>query len=100
MTIFDNPSDFICASTTVKEKIARLQLINTTLEEMALKAAGSSDIANYSINSGQSQVNIAYRSPQGLADAITSYETLLQRLINQVSRERVVRLMPAQGGNR
>ena len=82
--VYDNPVDYLnSAGSDLKTRITRLTTIITNLENATVNLGSGGAIQNYSFNDGQSQINTNYRTLKDLTDAILSFETLRERLINR-----------------
>lgn len=95
---FDSADIYINQGIDVRAKIARINNIITALEDSALKAAASGNVSEYSLDDGQTKIRTVYRNAEDVASAITAFETVRQRWINQLNG-RQVRLVDSKNFN-
>ena len=99
MVIYNSAAIYIDSATTLQEKITKIDAIITALEDTALKAASTGDITEYTLDDGQTKINTIYRGAADVERAITSFERIRQRYINQLNG-RIVRLVDGKNFNR
>src|SRR5688572_712849 len=90
--IFDSAALYIETATTLQGKIQKIDAIIAALETAALKAAGTGNITEYTLDNGQTKIQTMYRSPEAVQSSINAFEKIRQRYINQLNG-RVVRLV-------
>ena len=95
---FDSADIYINQGIDVQAKIARLNNIIKALEDSALKAAASGNVSEYSLDDGQTKIRTVYRNAEDVASAISAFETVRQRWINQLNG-RQVRLVDSKNFN-
>lgn len=88
MVVYDTAASYIGSCTTLQAKITAIDAIITALETQALTAAGQSDISEYSLDDGQTKIKTVYRNAMDVANAITAFETIKHRYINQLTGRR------------
>jgi len=86
---FDSADIYINQGIDVRAKIARINVIITALEDSALKAAANGSVSEYSLDDGQTKIRTVYRNAAEVANAITAFETIRQRWINQLNGRQV-----------
>lgn len=89
MTIFDSADIYINQGINVREKITKIEAVITALEDSALKAAANGSVSEYSLDDGQTKIRTVYRNATEVANAITAFETIRQRWINQLNGRQV-----------
>lgn len=88
---------YIKSASTMLERINRIDQIILALELQVVNvAAGNSDIEEYSIDDGQVKIKTIYRSVDSITKAIHGFETLKNKLLNQLNG-RVTVLRPFSG---
>ena len=85
MVYFDSADIYINGGINLQDKITRLNAIITALEDSALKAAANGNISEYSLDDGQTKIRTVYRNAADVANAISAFETIRQRWINQLN---------------
>lgn len=85
-----------CEANTIR--LEQIEAIITALYTALLESVGKAGIKKYKIDSGQSIIETEYRSPAAIKNDIEALEAIKQRLFNQCSRTRKVRLNPAKFG--
>jgi hypothetical protein len=86
---------YIIDSTSLKERYDRITSIITALETQQLLEAGKSGVVSYSLDDGQTRISTQYRSPDQIMKAIEAYEKIRERILNQITGTRIVRLADA-----
>lgn len=87
---------YIIDSTSLKQRYDRIVSIITALETQQLAMVGNSDVVSYSLDDGQTRISTNYRNPDQVAKAITEYEKIAERILNQITGTRIVRLADAK----
>ena len=87
---------YIESSASLKEKIARYDIIIAALCAQSTIAAAGSDISEYEINDGQVKIKTIYRSVTAISDAILKFEALRGRALNKLNGA-VLILRPVRG---
>jgi len=64
---------------SVKDRIAAIESIISSLYAAAAQAAEGEAITQYSLNDGQTIISSTPKSAKGVADSITAWEVLLNR---------------------
>lgn len=95
MVYYDSCGVYVQSQTTLAAKIAAIDAIIAALENSALLAAGSEGVSEYQLNDGQTIIKQVYRGTAGISRAITDFETIKQRYINQL-QGRMVRLVDSK----
>lgn len=76
---------YIESKTTMRAKIKAIDAIINKLEEVALVAAESGYIEDYSLDDGQTKIKAVYRTAEQVEASIQAFERRKQRLINKVN---------------
>ena len=98
MVYYESAALCIESATTLQAKIQTINTIITALEGAVLKAVGTADIEEYSLNDGQTVIKTVYRSTKEVIDSIGNLEFIKQRYVNQLNG-RVTRLMDSKSLN-
>lgn len=83
--VYDSAYIYIDGGINLRDKITRIDAIITALEDSALKAAASGNISEYSLDDGQTKIKTVYRNATDVSNAISAFETIRQRWINQLN---------------
>lgn len=84
MSIFyESPRMYIQSSTTIKDKICRIDSLITALEDAAIAAASGEDIAEYSLDDGQTKIRAVNRSALEIKQSIMAFEQMRQMYIQR-----------------
>ena len=88
---------YIDSAQSLIERVERINTIIFSLEtRMVEVGAGNSTTEEYTIDDGQTKINTIYRSPESIARAISLYEKLKQKALNNLNGRGMV-LRPARG---
>jgi hypothetical protein len=87
---------YIIDSASLKERYDRIVAIIAALENQQLLDVGKSGILSYSLDDGQTRISTQYRSADQIMKAIESYERIKERILNQITGTRIVRLADAK----
>jgi hypothetical protein len=74
---------YIESKTKLLDKITAIDAIISALETVALKAAATGNVQEYSLDDGQTKIKTMYRSPAEVEASITAFERIKQRYINE-----------------
>lgn len=88
--------EYIIDSVGLKERYDRICAIITALENQQIAAVGNSDVISYSLDDGQTRISTNYRSALDIQKAIEGYEKIKERILNQITGTRIVRLADAE----
>jgi hypothetical protein len=86
---------YIESCTSLKAKIAAIELIQEALLTSALKAASKGAVSQYSLNDGQTTISATYRNAKEITESYNSFEAIKQMFLNRL-RGRVVRLIDSK----
>ena len=95
MAHFDSEQLFIDSRTDMAAKIDAIDLIIAALLTLASGAAGKDDVAEYSLDDGQTKIRTSFRGMSSILKAIKDYEQLRQQYLNRLN-SRVVRLVDSK----
>lgn len=88
---------YIESATSLQERLARIDAILLALENRMIDSgAGTSNKESYSLDDGQVKISTQYRSIEEIANAITAFEKLRERILNKLNGRGMV-LRPARG---
>lgn len=92
MDNYDTIYDYIRCS-DVGTKIDRIKAIIDALEDQLLQAAGTSDIEEYILDTGQSRIRTTYRDPKKIEELINLLTRRLIKIENRcvIGRQMVLR---------
>lgn len=85
MVIYDSAQIYIDSATSLKEKVARIDVIIDALLTTATKAAAGDNISEYSLNDGQTQIRTTYKGADQVFESIRTFERLRQMYINRMN---------------
>lgn len=86
---------YIIDSTSLKERYDRINNIINQLELQQISLISNSGIVSYSLDDGQTKIQTSYRSADQIAEAIRQYEKIKNRIADQITGSRIVRLADA-----
>jgi hypothetical protein len=92
MVEYDSAEIYIQSKTTLREKIAVIDAIISTLEATALKSAGTDNQQEYWFDDGQTKIKLIYTGASAVFRAIQDFERLRQMYVNRLNG-RMVRLV-------
>jgi len=76
MVIYQSFEQYIQSSTTIQDKIAKLDLVIDKLLDTALTSAGTDNYLEYSIDDGQSKVSTKYKGTDAVMRSVKAFEQL------------------------
>lgn len=89
---YDSAGIYIQSATTLEAKIVKIEAIITALEDIALTAAGTGNIDEYSLDDGQTKIKSTYRNTTEILEAIMGFERVRQMYVNRFNN-RMFRLV-------
>ena len=89
MIIYDSSDIFIRSAADNKAKIVRIDAIIVALEDTMLKAAGTANFDEYSLNDGQVIIKTTYRNTEDVIKSIKSLEAVRQMYVNRLNGRHV-----------
>ena len=87
--IYSCSKTYLESAASVKEKVAKLDLIISAMYDAAERAAVSGEIEEYLIDDGQSKIKNVYRDVGSIVNAIVGYEKLRQMYYNRLIGRKV-----------
>jgi hypothetical protein len=98
---FDSAYIYITSVTDTKARLAKIRQVINALLDLQISAALNENIAEYSLDDGQTKIKMNYRSAADIAMAITDLQRIEQTYLNQLNG-RVSRLVDGKNftGNR
>lgn len=84
MVVYDSAANYVNSCTTLEARIAAIDNIISSLLTTALTAVGKGDIAEYSLDDGQTKIKTMYRSADEITKSIEGFEKIKQAYINQL----------------
>ncbi len=85
MVTYDSSDIFIQSATTLKAKIVRIDAIIVALEDTMLKAAGTGNLEEYSLDDGQVRIKMTYRNTEEVIKSISDLEKIRQMYVNRLN---------------
>jgi len=85
MVTYDSTDICIQSETTLAAKIAKIDAIIVALEDTMLKAAGTGNLEEYSLNDGQVIIKTTYRNTEEVIKSITDLEKIRQMYVNRLN---------------
>lgn len=92
MVYYDSAYKYIDCASTLRDKIAKIEIIISALEDTALKAAANDNITEYSLNDGQTIIRTVYKGADAVLASIQAFEKIRQMYINRLNG-RMIRLV-------
>lgn len=80
-----NASEYIQTAKSIKERIKKLDQIIDGLMTVSIEQIENSGKASYSLNDGQTTINVSFRSGSEITAAIRKYEQLKNSYINKLN---------------
>lgn len=96
---FDSADLYIESATSLKDKVAKIDIVITALLATAAKSAANAHITSYSIDNGQTKINAEYAGTAAVFESIKGFETL-REYYKQKINGRVFRMMDGKNFNR
>lgn len=82
---YDNAAIYIEETADLLIRIQRITAVIAALETNMLTSAATGSISEYSLDDGQTKIRTVYRDTIQVAAAITGFERIKQRYINQLN---------------
>ncbi len=89
---YDSAAIFIQTAKCLEDKITKIDLIITALEDIAITGAGTDNLDEYELNDGQIKIKTSYRGVDAIAKSINEFERIRQRYVNRLNG-RITRLV-------
>lgn len=99
MPIYDSAYIYISTSTSLRDRIVKIDQVIDALHETMLKAATNDNISEYSLNDGQTTIRTMYRGIDQIEKSIMGLERIKQMYFNQLNG-RVIRLVDSKNFRR
>lgn len=93
--IFLSEKLFIDSAKDMEDKVNKIDLIIAALLDLATDSAGKDDVAEYTLDDGQTKIRTEFRGMSSILKAIDDYERLRQRYLNRLNG-RVMRLVDSK----
>jgi len=103
MVLYESEYNFLQTSTSIVDKIAKLDLVIAGLYSTAEKDAGKDNIDEYSLDDGQTKIKYSYRGAEAVMKSIQSFEKLRDMYVvkyNKLNTGNVIRLMDSSNLSR
>tara|TARA_R110002012_G_scaffold93731_3_gene227407 strand:+ start:4508 stop:4807 length:300 start_codon:yes stop_codon:yes gene_type:complete len=85
MVVYDSASIYIQSSTTLCEKIEKIDAIISALEDTALQSAANDNIDEYWLDDGQSKIKTSYKGTDQIFKSIIAFERMRQIYVNRLN---------------
>ena len=85
MVAYDSASIYIQSSTTLCEKIEKIDAIISALEDTALQSAANDNIDEYWLDDGQSKIKTSYKGTDQIFKSIIAFERMRQIYVNRLN---------------
>lgn len=95
MAVYASAAHYIGSCTSVKARIAAIDLIIDALLLTAATAATTENITQYSLNDGQTIISTTYKGTKAVVDSISAFRTLREAYVQQLTG-RVTRLVDSK----
>lgn len=86
MITYDSTDIYIQSATTLRAKIVRIDAMIVALEDTVLKAVGTGNVEDYSLDDGQVRIKTTYRNTEEVIKSITDLETIRQMYVNRLNK--------------
>jgi tetrahydromethanopterin S-methyltransferase subunit B len=83
--IYDSPELYLEDSTSIKDKIARIDTLIASMYNAADKAALTGSVDFYSIDDGQSKIQTKYKGVDAIIEQIKGLEKLRTMYMNKIN---------------
>lgn len=83
--IYQSAKDYLGTSSSIKDRIQKIDAIIDALLMSAITAAENDHITEYQLNTGQTVIKANYKGAKALKDSIHAFETMKQYYVNQLS---------------
>lgn len=95
MIIYDSAAIYLDSTTTLQDRIVRLDAVIDALITLSLKAAETANFDEYQLNDGQTVIRTKYRDVMQISNSIAAFEREKQRCVNKLNG-RMVRLVDSK----
>lgn len=85
MVEYSRASLYVENSTSVNEKITRIDAIITALETAALDATSNDSVVQYTLDNGQTKISETYRGSEAIFSSINKFIRLREYYINKLN---------------
>lgn len=89
MVTYDSSLVYITAATTIEARLLACRNVIDALYVIAATGAGTANFESYELDDGQTKVFTKYRNANDIYLAITAFERLEQRYLNQLNGRRM-----------
>jgi peptidyl-tRNA hydrolase len=85
MVEYDSAQIYIDSKTTIRAKITAIDAVIDALMTTALKAAGTDNITEYSLDDGQTKIRTMYKGADSVLASVQAFEKIKQMYINRLN---------------
>jgi len=85
MAEYETAYAYIETATSLKQKVACIDLVIDGLLNSALKAVENEDISEYWLDDGQTKIKTVYRSANGVMESIKGFEKIRNIYLNRIN---------------
>jgi hypothetical protein len=89
MVIYDSSLVYITSATTIEARLLACRNVIDALYVIAATGAGTANFESYELDDGQTKVFTKYRNAKDIYLAISAFERLEQRYLNQLNGRRM-----------
>lgn len=86
MATYCSETVYVYSVTDLEARLTRIDTVITALEQAMIDSgASSSGISGYSLDDGQTKINTTYRDVGAIAESISKWELIRERIINKLN---------------
>lgn len=89
MVTYDSTDIYIQSAATLEAKIVKIDAIIVALEDTMLKAAGTGNLEEYSLDDGQVRIKTTYRNTEEVIKSISDLEKIRQMYVNRLNKRHI-----------
>ncbi len=89
MITYDSTDIYIQSATTLRAKIVRIDAMIVALEDTVLKAVGTGNVEDYSLDDGQVRIKTTYRNTEEVIKSISDLEKVRQMYVNRLNKRHI-----------
>lgn len=90
---YSSPIEYMRSCADIRDQIAAADAIIAALYLAAVAAAEGENLIQYSLNDGQTIISTTPRSSRQIAESITAWEGIRNRLVKKITGTGIVRLV-------
>lgn len=86
---YESAYEYIDSSTTIQEKITKIDQVINALYDTAIKSASNDNISEYWLNDGQTQIKTVYKGTDQVMKSIKDFEMLRDMLVVKYNKRNI-----------